>query len=116
MSGGKWASGARGLKGRGRAEVARERTVVGASTAGEHGREVRDAEGADEWVPRGIESARAEINGTDRSAPQSSERGRESARVGTDRRDPPVRHRERVGLGLMGRLGLNWLFYFLGNF
>jgi hypothetical protein len=37
MSGGKWASRARGLKGRGHAEVARERTVVGASTAGNVG-------------------------------------------------------------------------------
>jgi hypothetical protein len=44
---GKWASGARGLKWRGRENMAGERAVVGASTAGERGREVRDAEGAD---------------------------------------------------------------------
>jgi hypothetical protein len=46
MSRGKWASRAHGIKGQGRVEVARERVVVGASTAGERGREVRDAEGA----------------------------------------------------------------------
>jgi hypothetical protein len=34
---GEWASGARGLKGRGRAEVAGEHVVVGASMAGERG-------------------------------------------------------------------------------
>jgi hypothetical protein len=34
VSRGRWASGARALKGRGRAEVAEERTNVGASTAG----------------------------------------------------------------------------------
>jgi hypothetical protein len=39
---GKWASGAWGSKGRGRAEVAGDRAVVGASTAGERGREVGD--------------------------------------------------------------------------
>jgi hypothetical protein len=37
MGRGKWASGARGLKGRGCAEVAGERTVMGASTAGNVG-------------------------------------------------------------------------------
>jgi hypothetical protein len=46
------------LKGRGRAEVAGERVVVGASTAGERGRDVRDAEGTDEWGPRGREKER----------------------------------------------------------
>jgi hypothetical protein len=34
MSKGKWASGARALKGRGRAEVAGKRADVGTSTAG----------------------------------------------------------------------------------
>jgi hypothetical protein len=59
MSRGKWESGAWGLKGRGRAEVVGERAVAGASTVGEHGREVRDAEGADGWGPRGREKERA---------------------------------------------------------
>jgi hypothetical protein len=58
MSRRKWASGARSLKGRGCAEVARERAVLGASTAGERGREVRDTEGADGWGPRGREKER----------------------------------------------------------
>jgi hypothetical protein len=38
MSRGRWASGMRGLKGRGREDVAGERAVVGASTAGEWAR------------------------------------------------------------------------------
>jgi hypothetical protein len=59
MSRGKWASGAWGLKGLERAEVAGEREVVGASTLGECGREVRDVEGADGWGSRGIEKERA---------------------------------------------------------
>jgi hypothetical protein len=44
VSRGKWAGGARGLKGKGRAEVAGERADVGASTARDMGRsqEVRD--------------------------------------------------------------------------
>jgi hypothetical protein len=44
------------------------------------------------------ERARAKINGADRSAPQSSERerGREGARVGADRRGPPVRDQGRA--------------------
>jgi hypothetical protein len=42
--------------------------------------------------------------------------GREGALVGADRRGPPVRHRGRAGLGLVGRLGLNWFFFFPGIF
>jgi hypothetical protein len=46
------------------------------------------------------------------------EREEEKRCTGADRRDPPVRDRGRAGvaLGLMGRLGLNWLFYFPRNF
>jgi hypothetical protein len=69
------------LKGRGLESVAGERTVVGASTAGERGREVRDGRGGDGWGPRGREKEHA-----------------------------------RARLGLMGRLGLNWVFPFSGNF
>jgi hypothetical protein len=58
MSGGKWASGVRALKGRGHAEVARKRADVGASTAGVRGREVRDG-GSDWWGPRASERGRA---------------------------------------------------------
>jgi hypothetical protein len=54
VSRGKWASGVRALKARGRAEVARERADMGASMAG-RGREVRGAKGADGWGPRGRE-------------------------------------------------------------
>jgi hypothetical protein len=76
------------LKGLGREEVAGERAVVGASTTGERGREVRDVEGADGWGPRGRE--------------------RESARAEKKRRRQigPTEQRERkgarAGLGLMG--------------
>jgi hypothetical protein len=47
------------LKGQGREKVARECAVMGASTMGERGREVRDAEWADGWGPRGREQERA---------------------------------------------------------
>jgi hypothetical protein len=72
------------------------------------------------------ERARAKRNGADRSAPQSSERerGREGVRglaptggvrlSGTE--GARARPRTRAGLGLMGRLGLKWLFHFPGNF
>jgi hypothetical protein len=70
--------------------------------------------------------AHAKRNDADRPAPLSSERERErerkGARVGADMRGPPFRDRGRAsarargGLGLMGRLVLNWLFHFPGNF
>jgi hypothetical protein len=75
--------------------VAGERAVVGATTAGERGREVRDAEGTDGWGPRGREkeSACGEetalIGWPHRAA---RERGRETVHVGANRRDPPARH------------------------
>jgi hypothetical protein len=74
----------------------------------------------DRWARQDRERERARGKGTasiDR--PHRAARGRESerARVGADRRGPPVRHRGRArGLGLVGRLGLNWVFYFPGNF
>jgi hypothetical protein len=102
--------------------VAGDRTVVGASTVGDRGREVGDElTGGVDGTER--ERRACERNGADKPSPRGSERERERGRaVGVDRRDPPVRHRghggagARAGLGLMGRLGLNWLFYFLGNF
>jgi hypothetical protein len=82
--------------------VAGERAVVGAFTVGERGREVRDAEGADGWGPRGKERERERMRGEetapiDRPHRAARERGREGARVGADRRDPPVRHRGHTG-------------------
>ena len=59
MSRGKWASGVRALKGRGRAEVVGKRADVGASTTGVRGQEVRDG-GSDGLGPRGSESGRAQ--------------------------------------------------------
>jgi hypothetical protein len=96
MSRGKWASGARDLKGRGRVEVAGERTVMGASTAGNVGERLGTRRGLTGGV-REAERKSTRVrkrNGTDRVAPQSSERerGRESVRVGADRRDLLVRH------------------------
>jgi hypothetical protein len=99
---------------------------VGESMAGECGREVRDAEGADGWGPQGREKecVRAEKKRRRQVGPaEQRERERdthtERERVGADRRDPPVRHRGHAGacarLGLMGRLGLKLLFYFPGN-
>jgi hypothetical protein len=49
------------------------------------------------------------------------ERGSERARVGADRRGPPVRHRGRAGVGarglvLLGWLGPKWPFPFSSNF
>jgi hypothetical protein len=41
-----------------RVEVAGERAVVGVSTVGERGREVREAERPDGWGPRGREKER----------------------------------------------------------
>jgi hypothetical protein len=62
MNRGNWKSGVRALKGRGRAEVAKNREVVGASTTGVHGREVRDG-GSDRWGPRASERERARVRG-----------------------------------------------------
>jgi hypothetical protein len=105
--------------------VAEDRKVVGASTAGERGREVGDE------LTGGVGETERESGTRERGTTPTNlahgaarERWREGALIGTDRRGPPVMHRGRAGasagggggLGLMGRLGLNWLFYFLGNF
>jgi hypothetical protein len=56
--------------------VAGERAVVGASTAGDHGREVRDElTGGDGGAERGREGARKRTN-ADRSGPRDRERER----------------------------------------
>jgi hypothetical protein len=104
--------------------VAGERVVVGASTTGDVGERLgkrRGLMGGVREAERG--SAHTKRNGADKSANRAArEGGRKSARVGADRRDTPVRHRGHAGAGtraelsLMGRLGLNWLFYFPGNF
>jgi hypothetical protein len=94
---------------------------VGASTAGYRGREVRDE------LTGGVGGTeRKSGRACERTVPTSlahgaaRERGREGARVGADRRGPPIRNRglagARAGLGLLGRIGLNWVFYFIGNF
>jgi hypothetical protein len=103
------------LKGRGREEVAREHAVVGASTAGERGREVRDAEGAGEWGPRGRgkertrgeEKRHRQVGPTEqREGEREREREGKGARVGADRWDPPVRLRGHAGAGTRAELGL----------
>jgi hypothetical protein len=105
--------------------VAEDRKVVGASTAGERGREVGDE------LTGGVGETERESGTRERGTTPTNlahgaarERWREGALIGTDRRGPPVMHRGRAGasaggggggLGLMGRLGLNWLLYFIGN-
>jgi hypothetical protein len=109
------------LKGRGREKVARECAVVGASTAWDVGERLgkqRGLTGGARKAERG--SACAKRNGADKSAPQSSKIETEKERAGWRRQAGPAcqatRARARAELGLMGRLWLNWLFYFLGNF
>jgi hypothetical protein len=84
--------------------VARDRTVVGASTAGERGREVGDE------LTGGVGGTEREAGARARGTAPTSlahgaarERGGEGARVGADRRDPPVRHRGRAGAGAHAR-------------
>jgi hypothetical protein len=76
--------------------------------------------GGGRGTERERERVRAKRNGADRPAPQSSEmeRGREGARrlaltCGVRLSGPKG---ARTGLGLVGRLGLKWLFHFPGNF
>jgi hypothetical protein len=96
--------------------VAEERVDVGASMAGDRGREFRDS---------GTKREREGVgkrNGADRSAPQSSERERGSERTGFHRQAGPAYQaprarghgRGRVGLGQLGLNGLKWLFLFPG--
>jgi hypothetical protein len=95
--------------------VAGDRAVVGVSMTGDRGREVVDElTGGVGGIER--ERRTGNRNDADKPGPRGSER--EGARVGADRRDLRVRHRGRAGagLGLVGRLGLNWVFYFPGNF
>jgi hypothetical protein len=79
------------LKGRGRAEVAGERTVVGASTTGNVGERLGTWRGPTGGV---LEAERKSLrvqrrNDADRVAPQEQrERGRESMQVGADRAGP----------------------------
>jgi hypothetical protein len=98
MSKGRWASRARGSKGaraQGRGKRTRGRgRVHGGEIVGERLGTI------DRWGRRDSERARGK-----RTAPtarphraaRERERGSERARVGTDRRGPPVRHRRRAG-------------------
>jgi hypothetical protein len=70
--------------------VAGDRAVVGASTTGERGQEVGDE------LIGGVgrterEAGTYERNDADKPDPLGSGRERRGARVGADRRDPPVR-------------------------
>jgi hypothetical protein len=90
------------LKGRGREEVARERVVVGASTAGDVGERLGTRRGLTGGVRKAerererslVRKETAPIGLSHRAA---RERERKSARVGADRRDPPVRHQGHAG-------------------
>jgi hypothetical protein len=89
---------------------------------GECGRKVRDAEGTDGWGPRGREKerARAEKKRRRQGGPtEQRERERERERAGWRRQAGPACQALRArggGAGPNGRLGLNLLFYFPGNF
>jgi hypothetical protein len=73
--------------------VAGDRAVVGASTAGDRGREVGDELTGGVGGTERESGARAIGTApTNLAHGAARERGREGARVGTDRRDPPVRH------------------------
>jgi hypothetical protein len=76
-------------KGRGRAEVAGDRAVVGASTAGDCGQEVGDELiGGAGRTQR--EQRACERNDTDKSGPRGSERERERGRAGWRRQAGPT--------------------------
>jgi hypothetical protein len=98
VSEGRWASRARGSKGaqtRGHGQRTRGHGRVhdGGSWAGGWGR-------ADRWGRQDrerIKRASERTVSTDLAHGAARERGREGARVGADRRSPPVRHRGRAG-------------------
>jgi hypothetical protein len=90
--------------------VAGERADVGASTARDHGLEVRDGltggVGGTEREARARAREMAPI-GLAHGATREREGERECTGVGTDRWGPHVRHRGRAHrLGLVGRFGL----------
>jgi hypothetical protein len=102
--------------------VAGDHAVVGTSTVGDRGQE--DGDELTGGVGGTERESGVRMRGTtptDLAHGAAREIGREGTRVGADRRGPPVRHRGRADagactwLGLVGRLGLNWVFYFPEN-
>jgi hypothetical protein len=84
------------LKGRGREKVARERAIVGMSTAGDVGERLGKRRG----LTGGVREAervfvRKETASTGRPHRAARERERKGARVGADRRAPRARGRAR---------------------
>jgi hypothetical protein len=121
VSWGRWASRARGSKGEGtcgggRRSRGRGHVHGGGSWVG--------GWGAERWGRRDRERSgrTCERNGADRPGPRGNEIEEERGRTGWCRQAGPAsqvpraRRSGRVGLGIVGRLGLNWLFYFPGNF
>jgi hypothetical protein len=112
MREGRWASRARGLR-RGRRTRGRGRVHGGEIVGGR-------LRTSDRWGRRDRERRYRACKRTTPTAlahGAARERGSERARVDADRRDPPVRRRERAGarargLGLLGCLGRNGLFLF----
>jgi hypothetical protein len=108
--------------------VAEDRAVMGASTTGDHEQEVGDElTGGVGGTERNGALARGTgptnlAHGTVRERERERERKGEGERtrglapIGGARLLGTKGARARAGLGLMGRLGLNWLFYFPGNF
>jgi hypothetical protein len=100
--------------------MAGDRAVMGASTAGDRGREVEDE------LTGGVGETEREASARARGmAPidlaHGAARERERGWAGWHRQaGPPVGHRGQAGararLGLVDHLGLNFVFYFPGNF
>jgi hypothetical protein len=108
-------------KGRGCAEVAGCRAVVGASTAGDRGQDVGDeltggVGGTERERAARVREERRRQTWPTGQREREGERTHDLAPIGGTRLSGTESAQARAGLGLMGRLGLNWLFYFPGNF
>jgi hypothetical protein len=99
--------------------VAEEHVDVGASTAGDRGREVGDKlTGGVGGIER--EVGARERDGANKPGPRGSEKERERGRAGWRRQARPAyqapRARGRWRARGFGLSGPTWVFYFLGNF
>jgi hypothetical protein len=101
--------------------VAGDRAVVGASTAGDRGREVGDeltggVGGTERERAVRVREERRRQTWPTGQREREGERAHGLAPTGGTRLSGTKGARGGGGLGLIGRLGLNWLFYFPGYF